>query len=217
MKNLAFAAAAALTTTGAILTAPAIFAQETPSAPGAVDASRITGGTYALDPSHTLVDWQVDHFGFNDYIGLFGNISGTMTMQPDNINDAKFDIMIPIADVTVASAQLKDHLLRPGKDGGQPDFFGPEPGMAQFTSTNVRQNGDTTAIVSGMLDMNGKAGPVTMLVEFTGAGTNPFNKKETVGFQARATIDRTDWGIMYGQGLVGNDVDLTITAAFEKQ
>ena len=138
-------------------------------------------------------------------------------MDPANISEAEFEIMVPIADVTVASEQLKEHLLRPGKDGAAPDFFGPEPGMAKFTSTNVRQNGDTTAVVSGMLEMNGKSGPVTMLVEFTGAGTNPFNKKETVGFHARATIDRTQWNVNYGQGLIGNDVDLTISAAFERQ
>ena len=31
---------------------------------------------------HTLVKWNVDHFGFNDYFGLFGQITGTMTMDP---------------------------------------------------------------------------------------------------------------------------------------
>ncbi|MFL0356749.1 YceI family protein [Erythrobacter sp. GH1-10] len=218
MKTVAIAAAfATAAVTGGIAAAPAIFAQDSAELPGAVDPSRVTAGTYALDPAHTLVSWEVDHFGFNDYFGLFGNITGTMTMDPANISDAEFEIMVPIAEVTVASEQLKDHLLRPGKDGADPDFFGPEPGMAKFTSTSVRQASDTTAVVSGMLEMNGKSGPVTMLVEFTGAGTNPFNNKETVGFHARATIDRTQWGVMYGQGLVGNEVDLTITAGFEKQ
>lgn len=216
MKKVAFASLLAAATAGAAII-PTTFAQDSKQLPGIIDASRVTAGTYALDPAHTLVNWQVDHFGFNDYFGLFGNITGTMTMDPANIGDAKFEIMIPIAEVTVASQQLKDHLLRPGKDGAAPDFFGPEPGMAKFTSTSVRKTGDTTAVVSGMLDMNGKSAPVTMLVEFTGAGTNPFNKKATVGFHARAVIDRTDWGVMFGQGLVGNDVELTISAGFEKQ
>ena len=217
MKKLAFAGiAATVLATGTMMASPTLFAQGG-GTPGAVDASRVTAGTYALDPSHTLVEWSVDHFGFNDYFGLFGNIEGTMTMDPANISDAEFEIMVPIAQVTVASEGLKEHLLRAGKDGASPDFFGPEPGMATFTSTSVRQASDTTAVVSGMLDMNGKSGPVTMRVEFTGAGKNPFNNKDTVGFHARAIIDRTDWGINYGQGLVGNDVELTISAAFEKQ
>jgi polyisoprenoid-binding protein YceI len=218
MKTYALAAAATiLAVTGGIAAAPAIFAQGAPQVPGAQEPARVTAGSYALDPAHTLVEWQVNHFGFNDYFGLFGNITGTLEMDPANIAAAKFAISVPVAEVTVASSGLKDHLLRPGKDGGDPDFFGPEPGMATFTSTAVTQTGPTTANVSGMLTMNGKSAPVTLATEFVGAGTNPMNKKPTVGFHARAVIDRTQWGIDYGVPLVGKDVTLTISAAFEKQ
>lgn len=216
-KLAAAAAASLLAASGAIISAPAIFAQGAAELPGVQDASRVTAGTYALDAGHTLVSWDVSHFGFNDYFGLFGNITGTMTMDSANINASKFEIMVPVAEVTVASAGLKDHLLRAGKDGGAPDFFGPSPGMAKFTSTSVTRTGPSTANVSGMLTMNGKSAPVTLAVEFVGAGANPFNKKETVGFHARAVIDRTQWGINYGVPLVGKDVELTISAAFEKQ
>jgi len=218
MKQLALAATAILlAVTGGIAAAPAIFAQDAPQMPGMKDASRVTAGTYKLDREHTLVKWNVDHFGFNDYFGLFGQITGTMTMDPANIEAATFEIMVPVAEVTVASAGLKDHLLRPGKDGSDPDFFGPEPGMARFTSTSVTQTGDMTANVTGNLTINGKTGPVMLAVEFAGAGTNPMNKKETVGFHARGVMDRTGWGIDYGTPLVSKDVELTISAAFEKQ
>lgn len=218
MKPLFVSAALpALLIAGSVAFSPNIFAQPQTGLPGTRDVSRVSEGIYALDPAHTLVEWQVSHFGFNDYFGLFGNISGTLKLDPDNLADTEFKVAIPIAEVTVASEGLKEHLLRPGKDGGSPDFFGPEPGMATFTSTSARRVSDHTAVVSGMLTMNGKSAPVTMLVEFTGAGTNPFSKKETVGFHARTTIDRTDWGIDYGQGLIGNEVDLNISAAFEKQ
>lgn len=220
MNRYTFAAAAATTlalVTGGIAAAPVIFAQDAAPQPGMQDATRVTAGTYALDAGHTLVNWQVDHFGFNDYFGLFGNITGTMTMDPANIEAATFEIMVPIAEVSVASAGLKDHLLRPGKDGGAPDFFGPQPGMAKFVSTSVTRTGDTSANVVGNLTMNGKTGPVAMAVEFVGAGANPMNKKETVGFHGRAMIDRTQWGVNYGVPMVGKDVTLTISAAFEKQ
>ena len=36
-------------------TVPALALQETPQLPGQVDASRVTAGTYATDPSHSLV------------------------------------------------------------------------------------------------------------------------------------------------------------------
>ncbi|MBX7495969.1 YceI family protein [Qipengyuania sp. 6B39] len=208
--------ALALATSG-LFAVTSISAQEQPQIPGAFDVSRVTAGTYALDPAHTLVQWSVSHFGFNDYLGLFGNIEGTMTLDPANIGDTEFDISVPITSVAVPSEGLRDHLLRPGKDGGAPDFFGPDPQAARFVSTNVRQTSDTTAVVTGQLTMNGKTGPVTMLVEFTGAGANPMSKAQTVGFHARATIDRTQWGVNYAAPMVGSEVDLDISAAFERQ
>lgn len=218
MKKLALAAAASVAlVAGGIAAAPTLVAQGAAQVPGAQDPARVTAGTYALDAGHTLVDWQVSHFGFNDYIGLFGNITGTMVMDPANIEAATFEIMVPVAEVTVASAGLKEHLLRAGKDGGAPDFFGPAPGMASFKSTKVVKTGATTADVTGTLTMNGKSAPVTLKTEFIGAGNNPFNKKATVGFHARTVIDRTQWGINYGVPFVGKDVTLTISAAFEKQ
>ena len=185
--------------------------------PGSVAVERVQAGTYALDPSHTQVSWQVSHFGFNDYFGLFGDIEGIMTLDPAQVEDAAFDITVPITSVAVSSAGLRDHLLRGGTDGGAPDFFGPDPEPARFVSTSVRQTSSTTAVVSGQLTMNGNSGPVTMLVTFTGAGQNPMNQKDTVGFHARARIDRTQWGIDYAAPAIGADVDLTISAAFERQ
>jgi autotransporter-associated beta strand protein len=71
--------------------------------------------------------------------------------------------------------------------------------------------------VTGTLTMNGASAPVTLKTEFIGAGANPFNKKDTVGFHAYATIDRTQWGVNYGVPFVGKEVTLVISAAFEKQ
>jgi polyisoprenoid-binding protein YceI len=198
------------------LAVTAISAQEQPQVPGAPDVSRVQAGDYTLDASHTLVSWQVGHFGFNDYFGLFGQIEGTMTLDPANIGATEFEITVPITSVSVPSEGLRDHLLRPGKDGAAPDFFGPEPEAARFVSTSVRRTSETTAVATGQLTMNGETGPVTMLVEFSGAGENPMSKAQTVGFHARAQIDRTAWGISYAAPLVDPMVDLEISAAFER-
>ena len=213
MKKSILAIALAASGTFAVT---AISAQEQPQVPGAPDVSRVQAGDYTLDASHTLVSWQVGHFGFNDYFGLFGQIEGTMTLDPADIGATEFDITVPITSVSVPSEGLRGHLLRPGKDGAAPDFFGPEPEAARFVSTSVRRTSETTAVATGQLTMNGKTGPVTMLVEFSGAGENPMSKAQTVGFHARAQIDRTAWGISYAAPLVDTMVDLEISAAFER-
>ena len=65
--------------------------------------------------------------------------------------------------------------------------------------------------------MNGVTRPVDLYVRFTGAGTNPMNERATIGFEGRTTIQRSDFGIDYALPMVGDDVTLEITAAFEKQ
>ncbi|MGB3378034.1 MAG: YceI family protein [Allopontixanthobacter sediminis] len=208
----AFAAALAL---GGVAT---LSAQNAPAqVPGAMDASRVSAGTYAVDPAHTLVGWRVNHFGFNDYFGVFGSVEGALQLNPADVSSAELEIMIPIGMVTVASEGLRDHLLRPGKEGGTPDFFGPDPAPARFVSTQVLRTGDTTADITGDLTLNGVTRPVTINAEFTGAGANPMNRKETIGFEGSTTIKRSEFGIGYGIPMVGDEVELDISAAFEKQ
>lgn len=202
----------------AVVAVPVVVAQAPSGVPGAPDKTRVTAGTYAADPGHTLVVWEVDHFGFSKYSGIFGDVSGTLVIDPANPAASKVDVTIPVSKVTTASAGLTDHLLRAGKDGGKADFFGPAPADAKFVSTRVVLDDDgDEAKVTGNLTLNGVTKPVTLDVDFHGAGTNPFNKKATIGFNAETTIRRSDFGVNYGIPVVSDLVELEIHAAFEKQ
>lgn len=194
-----------------------IVAQQAMQAPGSKNPAAITGGTYTVDPGHTLVGWRVDHLGFNDYFGIFGSVTGTLTLDPKRPNAAKVDVTIPVSKVTTASAGLTAHLLRAGKDGGKPDFFGANPADARFVSTNVVATGQR-AKITGNLTLNGVTKPVTLDATFSGAGKMPaqMGGKETVGFHATTTIKRSEFGVAYGIPMVSDAVKLDITAAFEK-
>lgn len=220
MKSLATTAAAALALAGGMFAlAPAPIAQGAPQLPGAKDTARVTAGTYAADSNHSLIGWEVNHFGFNDYYGLFGDVAGTLVIDPANPGAAKVDVTIPVANVTTASKGLTDHLLRAGKDGAKPDFFGPAPAPARFVSTSVKVDAKdkTKAMITGDLTLNGVTKPVTFEAEFTGAGANPFNKKATIGFEAETEIKRSDFGVNYALPFVSDEVELDISIAFEKQ
>jgi polyisoprenoid-binding protein YceI len=188
----------------------------TPSSPGAPDKSRVAAGNYVVESTHAQIQWTVNHFGFNDYFGIFGSPTGTMTLDPARPNNAKISIDIPISELVTSSAKLTEHMLRPGKDGKPADFFDitTHP-SAKFVSTSVTATG-TEAKIVGNLTFNGVTKPVTLSAKFTGAGTNPFNKKATVGFQASTTINRSDWGMKYGLPFVTDAVRLKISVAFEK-
>ena len=188
-----------------------------PSAPGTKNAAAVTGGTYTADAGHTLVTWTLDHLGFSPYTGIFGDVTGTLTIDPKNLNATKVDMTIPVSKVTTASSGLTAHLTRAGKDGGKPDFFGAAAADARFVSTSVVASGQT-AKLTGNLTLNGVTKPVTLDVHFYGAGKMPagMGGKENVGFRATGTIMRSQFGLGFGAPMVGDEVKLDISAAFQK-
>jgi polyisoprenoid-binding protein YceI len=185
-------------------------AQQAPTeVPGMADPARVTAGSYALDKAHTQVNWQVNHFGFNDYFGLFGDITGTLDIDPANPSAAKVNVEIPIGSVATSSTGLTNHLKTP-------DFFDVAKfPNARFVSTSVTVDGQR-AMIKGDLTMLGVTKPVELEARFEGAGANPMNKKATIGFHASTTIKRSDWGMTKYIPMVGDEVKLRISAAFEK-
>lgn len=203
--NMGILAAASL-----LVIAP-IAAQNTapPQLPGKVDVSRVQAGTYQSDPAHSLVGFRVNHFGFNDYFGVFGDVAGTLVIDPANPSAAKVDITVPLTGLSTASAKLSEHM----KDAS---FFDAEkfPNV-RFVSTKVTVDG-TSALIEGDLTLRGVTKTVTLEADFTGAGINPFVKKETIGFEATTVIKRSDFGMNQAVPFISDEVRLGITAAFEK-
>jgi polyisoprenoid-binding protein YceI len=144
-------------------------------------------------------------------------VTGSLQLDPKNPDAAKVDVTIPVSKVTTASAGLTQHLLRPGKDGGKPDFFGASPADARFVSTAVVASGQK-ARITGNLTLNGVTRPVTLDATFYGAGKAPqmMGGKENVGFTATGTIKRSEFGVGFGVPMVSDDVQLRIEAAFQK-
>lgn len=201
----------------ALASGAAALAQAPMAPPGARDVGRITGGVYTADPAHTLVTWTVDHMGFSSYSGIFGDVTGTLQLDPKNPSATRVEMLIPVTKVTTANAGLTAHLTRPGKDGGKPDFFGADMAPARFVSTAVAVRGQS-ARVTGNLTLNGVTRPVTLDATFHGAGKAPaqMGGKENVGFHATGTIRRSEFGIGFGVPVVSDAVKLEIDAAFQK-
>ncbi|MDF8331649.1 YceI family protein [Novosphingobium sp. HBC54] len=201
----------------AVVAAP-IVAQMPAGQPGAADKARVTAGTYVVDAGHAQIGWRLNHMGFNDTLGLIGGETGTLTLDPANPAASKVSISIPVAKLVSADAGLTAHLMKPAGANGKADFFGANPAPATFESTSVAVGADgTSAKVAGNLTLNGATKPVTVDVTFVGAGKNPMKGVETVGFHGTATIKRSDFGLGYAVPVVGDDVSLTISIAFEKK
>lgn len=178
--------------------------------PGAEAAAKVAAGTYTVDTDHTQIAWGINHLGFNVYYGIFGGTTGTLTLDPAKPASASVSLTIPVDKVTTTSEKLNAHLK-------SADFFDTAKfPTATFKSTGVVVDG-LKAKITGDLTIKGITKPVVLDARFTGAGPNPMSKIETVGFEASATIKRSDYGITYALPVLGDEVSLHITAAFERR
>jgi polyisoprenoid-binding protein YceI len=189
----------------AALVAPAA-AQDAPN----FDPAKVEAGSYAVEPNHTRVLFSVSHMGFTTWYGEFTHVSGTLTLPAKGVAFSALDIEIPTATVSTSNAVLDGEL----KDAGWFDAAAyPE---IRFTATKVTRTANDTADVAGVLTFHGVARPVVLKAKFNASGVNPLDKKYTVGFEVSGAIKRSDFGVTKYVPLVGDDVVLIVSAAFEK-
>ncbi len=76
-------------------------------------------------------------------------------------------------------------------------------------------SGQDSAKVTGDLTLKGVTKPVTLDVTFDGeTDSHPFAKVPALGFSATGTFKRTDFGLDYLAGMVGDEVSVQIEGDF---
>jgi polyisoprenoid-binding protein YceI len=205
MKKYLISAAALIAIAGGTV----VVAQAPAGVPGSKDVAKVSGGSYKVDGGHTQIVFAYDHMGFTNNVGVFAEPTGTLTLDKAKPSASTVSIDVPIANLKTGVAKLDEHLLKA-------DFFDVAKfPTAKFVSTSVKAEG-TGATITGNLTIKGITKPVTLDAEFYGAGANPMNKQENVGFVATGSIKRSDFGLGYAVPVVGDAVELKIIAGFQK-
>lgn len=189
----------------ALLAAPAAaLAQAAPD----TNPADVKAGTYQVEPTHTRILFAVSHMGFTTWYGDFTGASGTLTLDPKDLAATKFDIIIPANSVSTTNTKLDGEL-------NGPDWFDTAKyPTIEFKSEKLVRTGHDTANVTGELTFHGVTRPETLHVTFNAAGMNMLSKQYTAGFNASGVLKRSDFNQSTYVPLIGDDVTLTISAAF---
>ncbi|MFY7864877.1 YceI family protein [Roseateles sp.] len=172
MKNiLTLAALAALSTTASLAHAQA--------------------ATYAVDPTHTFVTYEISHFGTSTNRGRFDKKEGSVKFDRA-AKTGRVEISFPLASVSTGVAAMDKHLQ------GEDFFLTEKFPTATFIGDKFVFNGDKVSEVQGQLTLRGKTNPVSLKATQFNCYDNPIFKREVCGGDFEATIDRTQWGIDYG-------------------
>ena len=188
------------------LAIPAFAAALAATTAQAADAPRT--GHYVVEPSHTQILFGVNHMGFTTYYGWFSDAAGTLDLA-SNAGADQLAITVPTSSIKTTSDKLVGELN--GPEWLDTTKF-PQAG---FTSTKVVRTGPTTADITGDFSLHGVTKPVTLHAQFVGAGVNPLDHNYTVGFSATGTFKRSQFGVAKYVPLIGDEVSLTLSGAFE--
>lgn len=160
--------------------------------------------SYQFDKAHTHILFFIDHLGFSKMVGQFRGFDGTLDFDPADPAASSVSVSIQVASVATDVEKLDEHLRKP-------DFFDAEkfPTMT-FASTSVAAAGEGKLKVVGNLTLLGVTKPVTLDVTVNKAGPHPFTKAPAAGFSITGSIKRSDFGMNFMQGMLGDEVAIRI-------
>lgn len=163
--------------------------------------------SYALDPVHTRVVFELSHAGYSQAIGTISGSTGTLVFDPADWSTARVSASVPIAKLDLGDAGWSHAALGRGLlDGGR------HP-VATFVSTRVEPVDATHARVFGMLALRGVAREVVLDVRFNQLKRYPLPPfRRTAGFSATATLSRAAFGADAWSSLIGDTVTVRIEA-----
>ena len=170
---------------------------------------------WAIDPSHSEVQFKVKHLVITTVTGHFKEFSGTVEAG-DDFEDAKISFEAKVDSISTNSEQRDGHLK-------SADFFEVEkyPTLS-FASTKFTKKDDDEFELVGDLTIKGVTQPVKLAVEYGGTATDPWGNVKA-GFELTAKINRKDFGLTWnapteaGGVLVSEEVKLIANIQLLKQ
>ena len=134
--------------------------------------------------------------------GGFKTVTGTASVTGKDATTLKITLDIDVASLYSDNPKLTDHLKAP-------DFFGVKSNpKAKFVTTKVEKAGADYK-VTGDLTMVGKTKSVTFPASIK-AGA------DSLSVVADFSIDRTQWGMVYGKGKIDDNVKLSVSVKATK-
>ena len=169
----------------------------------AVPATRAASETYTIDSAHSSVGFTIRHF-LTKIPGSFAQFEGTITIDRETPANNTVHATIAVSSIHTNESKRDAHLQNE-------DFFlSARFPKISFKSKSWEPTGENTFAVTGDLTIKETTKEVVLQVTLLGFGQG-MNGKALSAWEATTKLDRRDFGITYGQGVVGNDVEVDIS------
>ena len=172
--------------------------------------ARVPAGRYEMDPDHSSIVFDIDHFQYSRFTMRFDRKHGQLDWNEGGlerstasvtIDAASIDTNVPLLDKMVKSASVLDVSRYP---------------EIRFVSTRFERTAESRGTLTGDLTIHGVTQPVALDVTFNGFAPDPLTKKDTLGFSADGRLSRAKFGLSTWYPAVGDEIHVRIQAEFVK-
>jgi polyisoprenoid-binding protein YceI len=161
--------------------------------------------TYKLDPNHTMVLFSWNHFGYSNPTADIGLGEGSVVFDEQKPANSSVQVTLPLTRLDTHVTALDEHLKKA-------DFFdAAKYPVITFKSTRVEPLGGHKFKVTGDLSVHGVTRPVVLDATLNKVGPHPMGKTQSIGFDATATLKRSDFGVGAYVPNVSDEVHVRIT------
>jgi len=166
--------------------------------------------TYHLEKTHVDLLFSISHAGFTEKHGSFRDLDATLEYDAAKPENSQVTVVVKTDSLDTAFAPRD-------KDVKSEKFLdvAKYPEM-RFVSTKVTPEPDHMLRIDGDLTLHGVTKPLTLHAKLNKEAPNPFDKRPTLGFSATGSLKRSDFGIATYIPVIGDEVNLTIDAEFNR-
>jgi len=168
---------------------------------------------WAIDPTHTEVQFKVKHLVITTVTGRFDQFEGAATSSSDDFDGAEVAFSLDVASINTNNTDRDNHLK-------SEDFFAAEKHpKINFKGVLHNEGGDYR--LQGDLTIRDVTRPVTLNVDYNGTVQDPWGNTKA-GFELSGELNRKDFGLTWntiteaGSMLVGEEVKLVISTQLAK-
>lgn len=169
---------------------------------------------WAIDPTHTEVQFKVKHLVISTVTGFFKRFSGSVESETEDFNGASVQFSLDTTSIDTNQADRDGHLK-------SPDFFAAEQYPAIDFKGSLKKVSGNDYKLSGALTIRETTKDVELTAEFGGTVVDPWGNTKA-GFEINGKINRKDFGLNWnalteaGGMVVSEEVKLHINVELAK-
>ncbi|QNF34395.1 YceI family protein [Adhaeribacter swui] len=172
---------------------------------------------WAVDPTHSEVQFKVKHLMITTVTGYFQKFNVEAETEGDQFTNATKVVFTADVDSISTNNEQRDTHLK------SPDFFdAANHGQVQFVGNKYEHTGGDDYKLHGDLTIRGITKPITVNVEFGGIVVDPYGQTKA-GFTVSGKISRKEFGLTWnavteaGSVVVSDEIKLQAEIQLVKQ